>query len=330
VNFVVYVRAGDEYALRREDEIALDQAVCVRNSLGGTITACVTGDDTTARAALARGADKAIYATSLPQEGFCVCATTYPVPADVPCVPSVTRLATGTDGTLWAIREHGDKRETLTIPPGVLVQIAEGEHLPRLVPLREILRAESKPVEGKGTPVERVPLPPPPVRTCRFVESVAALRDALRDVLPPLPQIPLQSLPEGVTRLSLETIARRRPSLERASVIVAGGRALGDGEVFDRLVGRLADHLGAAVAASGGATSMGYADPNLLVGQSGLCVTPAVYLALGISGVDQHIGGIMRAKTVIAVNRDKDAPLFAHADIGYIGDLFTVVPELIG
>ncbi|CAI8778741.1 electron transfer flavoprotein subunit alpha/FixB family protein [Methylocaldum szegediense] len=177
-----------------------------------------------------------------------------------------------------------------------------------------------------GNAVETVETPPGIV--------VATVRTASFKAVPESGSAPVEKIsldfdcPTHTRFLRVESSSGGRPDLQSARVVVSGGRGLGTKENFD-LIYALADRLGAAVGASRAAVDAGLVPNDLQVGQTGKIIAPEFYLAFGISGAIQHLAGIKDAGTIVAVNKDPDAPIFEVADIGLVADLFDVLPALI-
>jgi electron transfer flavoprotein alpha subunit len=162
---------------------------------------------------------------------------------------------------------------------------------------------------------------------------VGTVRTASFEATPPGGAAPLEKvavvvpLPTHTRFISVSAAKTDRPDLQTAARVISGGRALGSADGF-KILYSLADKLGAAVGASRAAVDAGYAPNEMQVGQTGKIIAPELYMAIGISGAIQHLTGIKDARTIVAINKDGEAPIFEVADIGLVGDLFQIVPEI--
>jgi electron transfer flavoprotein alpha subunit len=257
-------------------------------------------------------------------------------------LPGVSRVVTITG-------EHNGTAQAAVLAPQIKAMAADYTHLlgpsttfgkdlmPRVAALlgvaqiSDIMAVQSayvfeRPIyAGNAIVTVEAPQSMPLVGTVRTASYRAAAADG--STAPIESWDPDIELPSHTRLVSLEASSGDRPDLQSAKFVVAGGRALASTEKFE-LIFRLADQIGAGVGASRAAVDAGYVANDLQVGQTGKIIAPDLYIAIGISGAIQHLTGIKDAGTIVAINKDPDAPIFEVADIGLVADLFEAIPEL--
>jgi electron transfer flavoprotein alpha subunit len=304
---VLLVAEHDKGKLNAATAKALSCAV----SLGQTDIA-VLGEQTGDVAAQAAGLDGAARVLAVERA-----ENAHPLAAVL--APQIAALAAGYEYLLMP---------STTFGKDVLPRVAALLGVPQVSDVMEVVdpRTFKRPVYA-GNVIQSVRVPAgqlvvATVRTASFQPRGASSAPA------PIEARTLAVDPPRHTRfVSLGAQVSERPDLQAAARVVSGGRGVGSAENF-KVIFSLADKLGAAVGASRAAVDAGYVPNELQVGQTGKIIAPELYVAVGISGAIQHLTGIKDARTIVAINKDSEAPIFEIADIGLVGDLFTLLPQL--
>jgi Electron transfer flavoprotein, alpha subunit len=289
---------------------ATARTVTAARALGHPVQVLVAGHDCQSVAAAAAELDGVA--------SVLLCdAPLYAHPLAEPVAALILSLAERYDAVLAPATSHGK---------AVLPRVAALLDVPQISEITKVVAPDTfeRPIYA-GSIIATVKAPPGKlVITVRPTAFPAAPQTG---VAAPITAIPAGSDP-GLSTFVTETVSQvAGPELTSAKVVVAGGRGLATADNF-RLLDRIAGRLNAAVGASRAAVDAGFAANDCQIGQTGKVVAPELYIALGISGALQHLCGVKQAKTIVAINKDDEAPIFQVADLGLVGDLFQILPEI--
>ena len=284
-------------------------AVTAASRLGGEVVALVAGSDC---------ADIASQASAI--EGvtrvLCADAEVYTHQMAEDLAPLVTDLAEGHAHVLAAATTFG---KNLMPRVAALLDVAQ---------LSDIISVESPDTFKRPIYAGNI------IATCQSSDQIkvitvrgTAFDAAGEQTAAPIEKIEVRPTPNLSEFISEELSKLERPELTAASIVISGGRGMGNGENFS-LLEKVADKLGAAIGASRAAVDAGFVPNDMQVGQTGKIVAPSLYIAVGISGAIQHLAGMKDSKVIVAINKDEEAPIFQVADYGLVADLFEVLPEL--
>ncbi|WP_421761520.1 electron transfer flavoprotein subunit alpha/FixB family protein [Devosia sp.] len=285
------------------------RALTAARAMGGGVHILVAGSNCTAVAEAARtlGAEKVLLADAP--------VLAHQSPEALAAL--IVSLAAGYDGIVAAATSIGKS---------VLPRVAALLDVMQISEIVAVLAPDTfqRPIYA-GNALETVQTTDP-IRVVTI--RAAAFAEASSGGAIELVTLTVPNLPQPMRFVSATSAESDRPELTAARVVISGGRAFGSKEAFDTLLVPLAAKLNAAIGASRAAVDAGYASNELQVGQTGKIVAPDLYIACGISGAIQHLAGMKESKVIVAINSDRDAPIFAVADYGLVGDLFTILPEL--
>jgi len=287
------------------------KVLAAANAIGGEIVVALLGTDVSAAA---EGASKLAGVTKVLKverpENAHVLAATY--------APQIVELSKGYSHVLFPGTAFGKD-----IAPRVAAKLGV-QQVSDIMAVHSATSFDRPTYAGNAILTVEAPAEPAIVATIRLASFTAVEASGSASIEA---ASTTATLPAHTRFVKLEAQKSERPDLQAANKVVSGGRALGSSDNF-KIIYSFADKIGAAVGASRAAVDSGYVPNDMQVGQTGKIIAPELYFAIGISGAIQHLAGIKDARTIVAINKDAEAPIFEIADYGLVGDLFAVVPEL--